>query len=34
MFEGGDGLHPQNEQYEILAKGIYDLAKNVIKKPS
>lgn len=34
MFQGGDGLHPQNEQYEILAKGIYDLAKNVIKKPS
>ena len=32
MFEGGDGLHPQNEQYEILAKGVYDLSKDIIKK--
>lgn len=33
MFEGGDGLHPQNEQYEILAKGVYDMVKDIIKKP-
>ncbi|MBQ8381854.1 MAG: hypothetical protein IJX47_01475 [Clostridia bacterium] len=33
MFEGGDGLHPQNEQYEILAEGIYDMVKDMIKKP-
>ncbi|MBQ8289122.1 MAG: cellulose biosynthesis cyclic di-GMP-binding regulatory protein BcsB [Clostridia bacterium] len=33
MFEGGDGLHPQNEQYQILAQGIYDLVKDMIKKP-
>ena len=32
MFEGGDGLHPQNEQYEILAKGIFDLSKEILKK--
>ena len=32
MFEGGDGLHPQNEQYEILAKGVYELSKDIIKK--
>ena len=32
MLEGGDGLHPQNEQYEILAQGIYELSKDVIKK--
>lgn len=33
MFEGGDGLHPQNEQYGILAQGIYDMVKDFIKKP-
>jgi lysophospholipase L1-like esterase len=33
MFEGGDGLHPQNEQYKILAEGVYDLVKDIIKKP-
>lgn len=33
MFEGGDGLHPQNEQYEILAQGIYDMVKDIIKQP-
>lgn len=33
MFEGGDGLHPQNEQYSILADGVYSLIKDIIKKP-
>lgn len=32
MFEGGDGLHPQNEQYQILAQGIYDLCRDIIKQ--
>lgn len=33
MLEGGDGLHPQNEQYGILAQGVYDLSKDFIKQP-
>lgn len=33
MLKDGDGLHPQNEQYKILAEGVYDLVKDMIKKP-
>lgn len=33
LFAGGDGLHPQNEQYGILAEGIYGLIKDRIVKP-
>lgn len=33
LFEGGDGLHPQDEQYGILAEGIYELIKDAIVKP-
>lgn len=31
--ERGDGLHPQNETYGILAEGIYEMIKDFIKKP-
>lgn len=33
LFAGGDGLHPQNEQYAILAEGIYAMIKDTIRKP-
>lgn len=32
MFDGGDGLHLQNEKYEILAQGMYKLTMDIIKK--
>lgn len=32
MFAGGDGLHLKDENYEKLAKGFYELTKNIIKK--
>ncbi len=32
LFEGGDGLHPRNEGYQILAQGIYDLIKDILPK--
>ncbi len=32
MFDGGDGLHPQNEKYGILAEGIYGMVKDIIKR--
>jgi len=33
MFRGGDGLHPKDEGYAILAQGFYELTKDIIKKP-
>jgi len=32
MFAGGDGLHLKDEKYEELAKGFYELTKDIIKK--
>lgn len=32
MYSGGDGLHLKDEKYEELAKGFYELTKNIIKK--
>ena len=32
MFDGGDGLHLQDEKYEELAQGFYELTKDIIKK--
>ena len=32
MFSGGDGLHLKDEKYEMLARGFYELTKDIIKK--
>lgn len=30
---GGDGLHPKNENYEKLAQAVYNGLKDTIRKP-
>ena len=32
MFEDGDGLHLKNEKYKMLARGFYELSKDIIRK--